>query len=257
MGYVQSKEVLNEKGQQYHIACKKGHVGRYVLLPGDPFRTDAIASLLDGAHLVAHNREHRTWTGKLDGVDVSVTSTGMGGPSAAIALEELIHCGADTFIRVGTCGRICADSFEEGVHGVIVTGAVRDEGTSRQYIPIEYPAVADRAVVEALARAAADLGHRFTEGLCQSKDSFYGQHDPDSMPEADALHRRWKAWEVGHVMASEMETAALFIVSSIRGCRTGAILAYETMNGPTLDVACLAIKHLIAADLRREKAGGV
>ena len=144
---IQSKEVLNEEGQQYHIHCRKGEVGRYVLLPGDPFRTDIIAKSFDNPVLVAHNREHKTWTGTLDGVKVSVTSTGMGCPSTAIALEELIHCGADTFIRVGTCGRICPASYDESLEGVVITGAVRDEGTTIHYVPIEYPWISEVLIV--------------------------------------------------------------------------------------------------------------
>ena len=155
---IQSKEVLNEEGKQYHIQCKKGDVGKYVLVPGDPFRTDAIAQMFDDPVLVAHNREHKTWTGTLNGEKVSVTSTGMGGPSAAIAIEELIHCGAETFIRVGTCGRICPESYDESLEGVIITGAVRDEGTTVHYVPIEYPAMADRHVTDALARACEAKG---------------------------------------------------------------------------------------------------
>ena len=135
----------------YHTHLKKGDVGRYVLLPGDPFRTDLIASFLDDAKLVAHHREHKTWTGYLNGEKVSVTSTGMGCPSTAIAVEELIKVGADTFIRVGTAGTVKDEKDKEIYDGVIVNAAVRDEGTTRQYIPIEYPAVADRHVVDALA----------------------------------------------------------------------------------------------------------
>ena len=115
----------------------KGDIGRYVLLPGDPFRTDLIASYFDDAKLVAHNREHKTWTGTLNGVPVSVVSTGMGCPSTAICLEELIACGADTFIRVGTAGRVCDRAFDPTLDGVINTAAVRDEGTTKHYIPIE------------------------------------------------------------------------------------------------------------------------
>ena len=133
---IQSKEVLNEKGQQYHICVEKGQIGKYVLLPGDPGRTDLIARFLDNPKLVAYNREHKTWTGYLDGEMVSVTSTGMGGPSAAICLEELIHAGAETFIRVGTCGRICEESYNKKYEGVVITGAIRHEGTTVQYIPI-------------------------------------------------------------------------------------------------------------------------
>ncbi|MBE6008325.1 MAG: nucleoside phosphorylase [Lachnospiraceae bacterium] len=249
---IQSKETVNKKGEQYHICCKKGDVGRYVLLPGDPFRTDIIAKHLDNAEIVAHNREHKTWTGYLNGEKVSVCSTGMGCPSTAIAVEELIHCGADTFIRVGTCGRICPESYDESLEGVIITGAVRDEGTTVHYVPIEYPAIADRHVIDALAVAAKNNGSNFAEGIAQSKDSFYGQHDPDSMPNSALLHARWNAWEKSRVMASEMECSGLFIVSSIRGARAGAIMAYGEMNDKVIKTACDAIKVLIDRDKASE-----
>ncbi|MDO4565861.1 MAG: nucleoside phosphorylase [Oscillospiraceae bacterium] len=244
------KDELNEKGQQYHICCVKGDVGRYVLLPGDPFRTDIIAKRLDDAKLIAHNREHKTWTGYLDGEKVSVCSTGMGCPSTAIALEELIHCGADTFIRIGTAGRLCEASFEEGLRGVIVTGSVRDEGTTRHYIPIEYPAIADRRIVAALAEAAEKRGYNYREGLAQCKDAFYGQIDPDGLPNGPLLKQRWQAWKEGGVMASEMETAALFIISSIRGCRAGAVMSFQSMD-ETITLAVDALRTLIAADRKQ------
>jgi uridine phosphorylase len=231
----------------YHIRMKKGDVGRYVFLPGDPFRTDLIARFLDNAVLVAHNREHKTWTGALEGEKVSVTSTGMGCPSTAIALEELIKIGADTFIRIGTAGRVCDASCDESLDGVICTAAVRDEGTTVHYIPVEYPAVADRHVVEALARAAEARGLNYIEGITQSKDSFYGQHEPDSMPQAARLHERWEAWRRGNVMASEMEAAAIFVISSIRGTRAAAIMAFKEMED-TIRVACDAVRILIKQD---------
>ena len=239
--------MLTPDGKLYHIHCKPGDVGRYVLLPGDPFRTDLIASYFDDAKLVAHNREHKTWTGTLNGVKVSVTSTGMGCPSAAIAVEELIKCGADTFIRVGTAGRVCDKAYDETLDGVINTAAVRDEGTTIHYIPIEYPAVADRHVVDALARAAKKLGYNFAEGITQSKDSFYGQHEPEAMPAEGRLKERWEAWRRGNVMSSEMESAAIFIISSIRGCRASSIMAYTDMR-KTVEVACEALRMLIERD---------
>ena len=239
--------VLTDEGLQYHIRMKEGDVGKYVFLPGDPFRTDLIASFFDEPKLVAHNREHKTWTGYLDGVKVSVTSTGMGCPSTAIALEELIHIGADTFIRIGTAGRVCPESYDESLDGVICTAAVRDEGTTIHYIPIEYPAVADRHDVDALARAAKARGLNYIEGITQSKDSFYGQHEPDNMPAAARLHERWTAWERGHVMCSEMEAAALFVISSIRGCRAGAIMDWGDMK-KTIGVACDAVRILAKED---------
>lgn len=245
---IQSNECLDQEGRQYHIKCRKGDIGRYVLVPGDPFRTDIIASYLDNAVLIAHNREHKTWTGYLDGVKVSVTSTGMGGPSTAIAIEELIHCGAEVFIRVGTCGRICEESFNPAYEGVILTGAIRDEGTTVHYIPIEYPAVADLDVTNALLKAAGDLNYNFARGIAQSKDAFYGQTDPASMPDSQRLLNRWAAWEKAGVMASEMEASTLFVVSSIRGCRAGALMAYGFMNEHCIEVACRAIRNLIAQE---------
>lgn len=238
---------LNEKGQHYHICCTKGDIGKYVLLPGDPFRTDLIAQRFDNPVLIAHNREHKTWTGTLDGVPVSVTSTGMGCPSAAIALEELIHCGADTFIRIGTAGRVCDESMDEALQGVIVTGSVRDEGTTLHYIPIEYPALADRHIVAALADAAEAHGYFYKEGIVQCKDSFYGQIDPDGLPNGPRLKERWQAWRGGNVMASEMETAALFVISSIRKCRAGAVMSFQSME-QTITIAVDAIRALIKAD---------
>jgi len=234
----------------YHIDVAPGEIGRYVLLPGDPFRTDLIASYFDDAKLVAHHREHKTWTGTLNGVKVSVTSTGMGCPSTAIAMEELIACGADTFIRVGTAGKVADRAFDPTLDGVINTAAVRDEGTTIHYIPIEYPAVADRHVVAALADAAEKLGYNFIEGITQSKDSFYGQHEPFNMPNQKRLEERWEAWRRGNVLTSEMESAAIFVISSIRGCRASSIMAYTEMT-KSVEVAVEALRILIEKD--REK----
>ena len=214
--------VFTDEGKTYHVRVGKGDIGRYVLLPGDPFRTDLIASYFDDAKLVAHNREHKTWTGTLNGVPVSVVSTGMGCPSTAICLEELIACGADTFIRVGTAGRVCDRAFDPTLDGVINTAAVRDEGTTKHYIPIEYPAVADRHVVAALADSAKQLGYNFIEGITQSKDSFYGQHNPKRMPVSYELLAKWEAWKRLRVLASEMESAALFVAANALGVRCGS-----------------------------------
>ena len=232
-----------EEGLQYHLQIRKGDVGRYVILPGDPKRCKKIAAYFENPVLVADSREFVTYTGTLDGVKVSVTSTGIGGPSASIAMEELIQCGADTFIRVGTCGGMALDV--EGGDIVVATGAIRAEGTSKEYAPIEFPAVADLTVTNALVQAAKNLGKKWHAGVVQCKDSFYGQHDPDSMPNSDRLHSRWKAWEKSRVMASEMECAGIFIVSLIRGVKAGAIMAYGSMNDHTIEVACDAVKLLI------------
>ena len=211
-----------DPNKQYHIQVGKGEVGRYVILPGDPKRCEKIAKYFDDPVLVADNREYVTYTGTLDGVKVSVTSTGIGGPSASIAMEELVNCGADTFIRVGTCGGMQPEVKSGDI--VIATGAIRQEGTSREYLPIEFPAVADFSVVSALHEAAQALGFPYHTGVIQSKDSFYGEIRPAQMPIADELTAKWKAWKAAGALTSEMETAALMIVAQVLHVRCGAVL---------------------------------
>ncbi len=209
-------------GKQYHTQVGPDDIGKYVILPGDPKRCAKIASYFDNSVLVADSREYTTYTGTLDGVRVSVTSTGIGGPSAAIAIEELSKCGAHTFIRVGTCG-----GMQEDVCGgdlVIANGAIRMEGTSREYAPIEYPAVPDFAVTNALATSAKSLQVRYHVGVVQCKDSFFGQHEPEVMPVAYELQNKWGAWLRMGALASEMESAALFIAGSFLRVRVGSVL---------------------------------
>ena len=206
----------------HHLQMKKGDVGRYVLLPGDPGRTDLIAKYFDNARLMASHREYRSFTGTLLGEKVSVVSTGIGCPSTAIAVEELIMIGADTFIRVGTSGGMQPE--QEAGELAIVTGAIRDEGTTLHYMPPEFPAVADIDVVLALREAAKRTGARYRLGISHSKDSFYGQHQPERMPVADHLLERWKAWKMGGAISSEMEAAAILILGSIYRVRAGGIM---------------------------------
>ena len=209
-----------EKDLQYDLQIRPGDVGRYVILPGDPKRCAKIAKHFDDAKLIADSREFVTYTGYLDGEKVSVTSTGIGGPSASIAMEELVLCGADTFIRVGTCGGIELDV--KGGDIVVATGAVRMEGTSREYAPIEYPAVADFDVANALVAACKELGHTYHTGVVQCKDAFYGQHEPQRMPVSYELLNKWEAWKRMGCKASEMESAALFIVAQHLRVRCGS-----------------------------------
>lgn len=207
-------------GKQYHTGVGPGDIGEYVILPGDPKRCAKIAAHFDNPVLVADSREYVTYTGTLNGVKVSVTSTGIGGPSAAIAIDELAKCGAHTFIRVGTCG-----GMQEEVMGgdiVIATGAVRMEGTSREFAPIEYPAVADFNVTNALVSAAGKIGVRNHVGVVQCKDSFFGQHEPGIMPVSYELENKWQAWIRMGCLASEMESAALFIAGSFLRVRVGS-----------------------------------
>ena len=213
-------DYMNGTGIQYHLRIKRGDVGRYVIMPGDPKRVPLIAAYLDDAREVADSREYVTYTGYLDGEMVSVTSTGIGGPSASIAMEELYKCGADTFVRMGTCGGIALPVMGGDI--VIATGAVRMEGTSREYAPIEFPAVADFDVAMCLRSAARKLEMRHHMGVVQCKDSFYGQHDPDIMPVSYELNAKWEAWKRLGVLASEMESAALFTVAARLGVRCGS-----------------------------------
>ena len=211
----------SQDGKQYHIGLKKGDVGKYVILPGDPKRCQKIAQFFDSPVLVADNREYVTYTGYLDGEKVSVTSTGIGGPSAAIALEELVKVGAQTFIRVGTCGGM--DINVKGGDIVIATGAIRAEGTSKEYAPIEFPAVANLDVVNALVQSAKNLDYSYHTGIVQCKDSFYGQHNPENMPVNYKLLNKWEAWKKLGCLASEMESAALFVIASYLKVRVGSV----------------------------------
>ena len=205
---------------QYHIQCRPGDIGRYVILPGDPGRCEQIAKLFDDYYFVNFNREFKTYTGTLNGVKVSVCSTGIGGPSAAIAMEELHKLGADTFIRTDTCGGIKLNVQADDV--VIASGAIRYEHTSLEYAPIEYPAVADFDVTCCLKKAADALGYRNHVGIVQCKDAFYGQHSPEKSPVYYELLNKWESWKRLGVLASEMESAALFVVADALGCRCGS-----------------------------------
>ena len=209
------------EGKQYHLQVGKGDVGRYVILPGDPKRCALIAKYFDNPKLIADSREYVTYTGTLDGKLVSVTSTGIGGPSAAIALEELVMSGADTFIRVGTCGGMDVEVKSGDL--VIANGAIRMEGASREYAPIEFPAVPDFNVTGALAAAAKALDKPYHVGVVQCKDSFYGQHSPETKPVSYELLNKWEAWMRLGCKASEMESAALFVAASALKVRVGSI----------------------------------
>lgn len=208
------------EGMQYHIGVKTGEVGKYVLLPGDPKRCAKIAQYFENPVLIADNREYVTYTGTLDGVKVSVTSTGIGGPSASIALEELVKCGADTFLRIGTCGGM--DIEVKGGDVVVATGAIRMEGTTKEYVPIEFPAVPNLEVTNALVKACKKLGISYHAGIVQCKDAFYGQHNPEIMPVSYELMQKWEAWLRMGCKASEMESAALFIVGQFLRVRVGS-----------------------------------
>jgi uridine phosphorylase len=218
--------ILNEN-KQYHINVTKDDVGQYVILCGDPGRVPEIAKHFDDAKQMSYNREYNVYTGYLDGVKISAVSTGIGGPSSAIAVEELIKCGGHTFIRVGTSGGIKLD-VAGGDH-VIASAAIRSEGTSKEYLPEEYPAVADFTVTEALKNAAEKLCtneeyNRYHVGVVHSKDSFYGETNPEDMPVDYMLLNKWNAYVKAGCLTSEMECSAIYSVALARGVRAGAVL---------------------------------
>ena len=208
--------------EEFHLKTTPGEIGRYVLMCGDPARVEKIAAYLDNPVFLKSNREYTIWNGTLEGEKVTVCSHGIGSPSTAIAVEELIHCGADTFIRVGTAGGMAPEVLGGDV--VIGTGAIRMEGTSKEYAPPEYPAVADFGIVSALADAAKQENVPYHVGILHNKDNCYGQHSPDTMPVRDELKSKWNAFLECGALASEMESAALFIICAVRRARAGAIV---------------------------------
>jgi uridine phosphorylase len=241
----------NEEGLAFHLHIKEGDVGRYVLLPGDPARCEKIARYFDNPHFVAQNREYVTWTGTLFGEKVSVVSTGIGCPSAAIAVEELVDAGAHTFVRVGSSGSMQAKVHKGDV--VVVNASIRDEGTTRTYLPIEFPAVADIEVVNAMRAGAQKLGLRFHTGVSQSKDSFYGEVERMRMPMAQHLTERWDAFVAGGAVCSEMESAVIFVLASIYRKRAGGVmlvineseLAEESQANPAKHMAEFDAENVI------------
>ena len=267
---------IMDSERQFHIRTIPEEVGRYVILPGDPGRVPEIAKLLDNAVQVACNREYNVYTGYLDGEKVTVCSTGIGGPSAAIAVEELVKCGADTFIRIGTSGGM--DLNVSGGDLCIALAAVRGEGTTAEYLPIDYPAVADFQVVAALVEAARELstdetGNGYHVGVVHSKDSFYGEVEPESSPMAADIRQRWDSYLKCGCLTSEMECAAIFAVGTARRARCGGVLTalwnVERSNAGLPDnitydstraikCAIMGIRKLIAGDrIKRQEETGV
>ena len=215
-----------------HLPIKFGEVARYVIVPGDPNRVPVIAESLENVINQGQNREFNAYKGTHKGIEVSVVSTGIGCPSTAIAVEELSYIGAEVFIRIGTSGSLDGSAKKGDIF--TATAAVRADGTSKQYMPIEFPAIASHNVVSSLIRASKNLKIDSKVGICQSKDSFFGETEPDRMPVAPYLDYKWKSWQKGGVGASEMEAATLFTLSQIKRIEAGAILAIETSDKDTI-----------------------
>ena len=225
-------ETVQKIEQVKHLPIKFGEVARYVIVPGDPNRVPVIAESLENVINQGQNREFNAYKGTHNGIEVSVVSTGIGCPSTAIAVEELSYIGAEVFSRIGTSGSVDKSAKKGDIF--IATAAVRDDGTSKQYIPIEFPAIASHNVVSNLIKASKNLNIDSKVGICQSKDSFFGETEPERMPVAPYLDFKWKSWQKGSVGASEMEAATLFTVSQIKRIEAGAILAIETSDKDTI-----------------------
>lgn len=256
---------MQDIGKQFHIRCVEGDVGKYCFLPGDPGRCEAIASHFDNPVHIGMNREYNIYTGTLLGEKVSVCSTGIGGPSAAIAMEELAAIGCKTFIRVGTCGGIDLNVCPGDL--VVATGAIRFEHASLEYAPIEYPSVPDFDITAALKAASEDLGYRTHTGVVQCKDSFYGQHSPERSPVYYELLNKWESWKRLGVKASEMESATLFVVAAALGVRCGSCfhvvwnqerekaglsMPMTENTADAISVAVAAMKRLIREDAQKK-----
>ncbi len=267
MKIVSTERPATKGKRQYHIACAPGEVARYVLLPGDPERVPKIAKLWDKAKKVAHHREYQTYTGEVGRIPISATSTGIGCPSLAIGVEELAAIGADTFIRVGSSGSIQRDVKVGDV--VISSAAVRLEGTSKEYVRVEYPAAANYEVLLALIKAAEKLGHRYHVGITASTDSFYlGQGRPGLKGYTQSFAREiMPDLKAARVLNFEMETASLLTIAGVYGFRAGSICAVyaNRVTGEfgmgkgemeTAEIATEAVKILArmdAAKRRRKK----
>ena len=217
---------MNETQKMLHVNLAKGEVGRYAIIPGDPDRCELIAAHLDNPRLVTRKREFTTWEGTLEGEKVTVTSTGIGGPSTAICVEELHKCGADTFIRVGTCSSTCADVQCGDI--VVASGSVRMDGTSLHYLPLEYPAVPSYQLLKRLEESSNALGYHTVVGVSITKDSFYTQTEPETKPVSDELISRWRSYVRGGAVCTSMEESILFLVGTSLGVRTGSVLVSAT-----------------------------
>lgn len=254
--------------QMLHTGVRKGEVGRYVFIPGSVERARLISEYFDNPRLVIRQREFLTYTGSLEGVPVTVTSTGIGGPSTSIVLEELHACGADTFVRVGSCASSAAETCIG--HVVIPGGAVRMEGTSMQFLPVEFPAVPDYEVFRHMVSAVQDSGWPYTTGVTITKDSFYTEASPETKPVREELLYKWDSYERSGATSTSMECAPLFIIGAVMGLRTASVMIsatnYKAYSNDAKDyprdyerraivVAVEGMRRLIRAD--KEKEAGV
>jgi uridine phosphorylase len=255
---------MQEAKKMMHIAVSPGDVGKYVFLPGSVERAALIAQHFDNPVKLAHHREHLTYAGELDGERVAVTSTGIGGPSASIAVEELFQCGADTMMRIGSCASTSPRSKKGDV--IIPRGAIRMEGTGTHYLPLEFPAVPDYEMFRALESAAKESGYPYNDGITITKDSFYTEVSPQTKPVYPELKWKWDAYVKGGATNTSMECSLLFLVGASLGIRMSSVMICATndedySNDATdypdkweeraIEVGILAMRKIIQSDRRK------
>lgn len=197
---------------QPHIRCSIEDGAAYAILPGDPARVERIKEYLEDVKDIAFNREHKSISGTYKGVKIMAVSTGMGGASTGIAVEELHNIGVKAMVRIGSCGALQKDIHMGDL--ILIHGAVRDDGASRAYVEGIYPAVPDTELLMHMIEAARSLKVPYHIGKCRSHDSFY----TDREDEIDAY------WHGKGVLGADMETAALFTIGALRGVRTASVL---------------------------------
>jgi uridine phosphorylase len=249
------KNAITKNTKQYHIELNVGDIGEYVLLPGDPARSDRVAKYLNDAKLMANHREHRTFTGYYKGIKVSVTSTGMGCPSTAIAAEELIHIGARHLIRIGSSAALRPDVKIGDL--LITTAAMKNEGTSKFYVPENFPAVPDFEFTHLLIDVAKEMtsgsDKRVFAGISSTDDAFYGE-TPEFIKKLQDLK----------IQNIEMEASALFTIGHLRDVVTACIcgasgnlttgeVIYTTENYKLAEAWDLEIRVVLEAIYRNEQ----
>lgn len=210
---------------QPHIKCKQGDIAKIVLLPGDPGRVEKIIKYWDSSRKISFNREFLVYTGKYKNIPISVCSTGVGCPGAAIAVEELANLGAETFIRIGTCGGLKKEIKSGDL--IIPTAAIRAEGTTAEYIDPLFPAIADGEITQALVEAAKEKKYPYFQGIDRTHDAFYEHIDNIARWGNFLKDERMKKWPVP-LVSSEMECSVIFLVALLRGLKAGAVLSVNT-----------------------------
>ncbi|MFW5999359.1 MAG: nucleoside phosphorylase [Halanaerobiaceae bacterium] len=208
---------------QPHIQCDNSLEAKYALLPGDPGRVERVAGHLENVKNIAHNREYKTITGEYCGVKIAVTSTGIGGPSLAIALEELKNIGVSYFIRIGSAGSLQTDIKVGDM--LIPYAAVRNDGTGDMYIKKDFPAAAHPKIYSVLVQVAVDEGYPFHQGISRSHDSFY-------IDDEDEVSQYWSK---RGVIGADMETAPLMTLAALRGVKAASVLNVVNPYGGALD----------------------